>query len=170
MIQVLFSLKDNAWKIADFGLLSEGTSRHCKTTHYARGTSGYRAPELVREDASYNNKVDIWALGCILYELATRRRAFANDYTVLDFATGNGARPRIHELPLDERSTKVLSELVNCMLNTVWWQRPFVLDIMTALRILAGRTRVANIFSWDLRLVPERDSKQWRELRWKPYW
>jgi serine/threonine protein kinase len=31
----------------------------------------------------YNNKVDIWAMGCILYELATGMRPFQSDWEVL---------------------------------------------------------------------------------------
>jgi serine/threonine protein kinase len=33
------------------------------------------APEIIKEDL-YNNKVDIWALGCILYELCTLNICF----------------------------------------------------------------------------------------------
>ena len=36
------------------------------------------APELILED-SYNYKVDIWSLGCILYELCTLKICFENN-------------------------------------------------------------------------------------------
>ena len=63
----------------------EGTARRAHTSAYARGTSGYRAPELVK-DFHYTNKVDIWALGCILYELVFRKKTFDNDMAVLSYA------------------------------------------------------------------------------------
>src|SRR5271170_2552875 len=43
---VLYSLKDQAWKIADFGLTTEGSSTRSHTTQYAHGTPSYRAPEI----------------------------------------------------------------------------------------------------------------------------
>jgi len=46
----------------------------------ARGTASYRAPELYQEQASFNNKVDIWALGCILFELVVLQKAFPGTY------------------------------------------------------------------------------------------
>lgn len=81
---VLYSQQDYRWKIADFGLSAEGTSQRAQTTHYARGTPSYRAPETVK-DEKYTNKVDIWAMGCILYELAFRKKAFNSDMAVLSY-------------------------------------------------------------------------------------
>ena len=56
-----------------------------RTTDFSRGTGGYRAPELIKENSKYNNKVDIWALGCILYELVVGQTAFNNDWNLLEF-------------------------------------------------------------------------------------
>jgi serine/threonine protein kinase len=51
------------------------------------GTSGYRAPELVRGIKKvFTNKVDIWAIGCIFYEMVFRRRAFYEDYATLNYS------------------------------------------------------------------------------------
>src|SRR5271169_487715 len=90
---VLYSRKDGLWKIADFGMAAEGTSKRAKTTSLGRGTGGYRAPELLQEQSTYNNKVDIWAFGCIAYELLTQERAFKGDYYVMQYALGGGKPP-----------------------------------------------------------------------------
>ena len=48
------------------------------TTDYAKtcvGTPYYLSPE-VWENKPYNNKSDLWALGCVLYEMTTLRHAF----------------------------------------------------------------------------------------------
>ena len=81
---VLYSRKDSAWKLADFGITSDGTARRCRRTTGGRGTPGYRAPELVSDaNAVYNNKVDIWAMGCILHELAMGTKLFSSDWGVI---------------------------------------------------------------------------------------
>lgn len=43
--------------------------------HTAVGTPYYLSPELC-EGKAYNYKSDIWALGCLLYELCTFKHAF----------------------------------------------------------------------------------------------
>ena len=85
---VLYSLANEAWKVTDFGFTMEGSSGRAYTTVYAWGTRSYRAPELIRPSQSkYTNKVDIWTSGCILYELVLPRRAFKDDWEVLQYAT-----------------------------------------------------------------------------------
>lgn len=79
---VLYSFRSNCWKITDFGFTAEATSKRAHTTHLARGSASYRAPELLAEFPKYTNKVDIWALGCILYELVCHKRTFAGDWAV----------------------------------------------------------------------------------------
>ena len=66
-----------ALQIADFGLAVFATESDC-SVHVA--SVPYRAPELVLGDRLYNNKVDLWACGCILYELIKRTRLFKSVY------------------------------------------------------------------------------------------
>jgi len=39
------------------------------------GTYSYRPPEMVKKQ-KYNNRVDIWSLGCVLLEVATGIRLY----------------------------------------------------------------------------------------------
>ena len=90
---MLYSCQETLWKVADFGLTVEGTSHRAHTTNFSRGTSGYRAPELLTEEngrRTYSNKVDIWAVGCIMFEIITRRKAFAEDYASQMYSQGLG--------------------------------------------------------------------------------
>jgi len=181
---VLFSREKRAWKIADFGLASEGTSKHANTTRYSRGTSGYRAPELVKEEASYNNKVDIWAVGCILYEIAARKKAFSSDYSVLMFTLPDNSlelRPQIPSLPMDERSKTCLSELVNAMLDLESWRRPSTSHILRVLYLLTSSSLDPSPYLPDVyfhnpdprqkvQLLMSISHPKWREMRWSPRW
>lgn len=61
-------------KLGDFGLsrlLSEQS--HFAKTHV--GTPYYMCPELMNEK-QYNEKVDLWSAGCILYEMAAHSPPF----------------------------------------------------------------------------------------------
>jgi NIMA (never in mitosis gene a)-related kinase len=44
------------------------------------GLAHYVAPEIL-DDESYDTKSDLWALGCILYELCTLKLAFPGGFT-----------------------------------------------------------------------------------------
>jgi serine/threonine protein kinase len=55
-------------KIGDFGLAKELASES-KFAYTNVGTPFYMSPEMINE-LKYNEKSDIWALGCLLYELA----------------------------------------------------------------------------------------------------
>ena len=69
----IFLDKNNKLKIGDFGI-----SSILKSTKYATsqvGTYNYMAPEIIKGE-KYNNKIDIWALGCIIYELCTLNICF----------------------------------------------------------------------------------------------
>lgn len=62
------------------------------STKYSRGTSGYRAPELLTDNPVYNNKVDIWAWGCILYELWMYRKPFSGDWAVREHGLSKSSK------------------------------------------------------------------------------
>jgi serine/threonine protein kinase len=82
-------MTENSWKITDFGTASAATSMRMNTTKYSRGTSGYRAPEILMDDARFNNKVDFWSLGCVLYETGCCVKMFSSDNALL-FCTFTG--------------------------------------------------------------------------------
>jgi ankyrin repeat protein len=72
------------WKLTDFGFTSDAMSA-AKTSLYGRGTSGYRAPELLNSEHHFSNRSDMWALGCILHELATGHRLFRDDFAAFKY-------------------------------------------------------------------------------------
>ena len=78
-VLVLYSLNSTCWKLSDFGFTSAGTSKQERRTWESRGTASYRAPELLKAEPKFTNKVDIWALGCLIFELVTGTKAFKSD-------------------------------------------------------------------------------------------
>lgn len=72
--QNIFLTKDGTVQLGDFGIARVLNS----TVELARtciGTPYYLSPEIC-ENKPYNNKSDIWALGCVLYEMCTLKHAF----------------------------------------------------------------------------------------------
>jgi serine/threonine protein kinase len=83
---VLFSERDDCWKLTDFGSASLATSKGFVTTAQARGTASYRAPEVILQ-SKCNNRSDIFALGCMIFELITTTRLFPHgDWEVQEYA------------------------------------------------------------------------------------
>lgn len=90
---VLYRRTEGTWKIADFGISAAGSDR-AQTTQNARGTSGYRAPELLTgPKTTYTNKVDIWAIGCILYHLVFGKQIFDEDWITREWAISKQPLP-----------------------------------------------------------------------------
>ena len=77
---IVFPTKGNMEdvKIIDFGMSKRGMKRTMfgrRAVQTACGTPLYVAPELV-EGARYDEKIDIWAIGVLAYQMASGRHPF----------------------------------------------------------------------------------------------
>lgn len=130
---VLYSSTCRLWKIADFGITSPGTTTHGRQTKHGRGKQGYRAPELLSEDeAQYNKKVDIWSLGCVLFEVVTGVKAFNSDISVFTFASSNTAMQVTAPVWIAESTSLgfgALQRWIVEMLNPDWHNRPSSVEL-----------------------------------------
>ena len=72
--------KDNVVKLADLGLSKYVDAKVKVTMSKLAGSYHYFSPEQIacyeRKQDHYTNKIDIWSLGCVLYELINLKRAF----------------------------------------------------------------------------------------------
>jgi NIMA (never in mitosis gene a)-related kinase len=72
--QNVFLTSNGTLKLGDFGISKVLQNTMDKAATMV-GTPYYMSPEMY-ENKPYTHKSDIWALGCILYELCTLKRAF----------------------------------------------------------------------------------------------
>jgi serine/threonine protein kinase len=72
---LLIDESETAVKIADFGL-ARSFGLPLKSYTHEVVTLWYRAPEVLLGSKVYSTAVDVWSIGCILYELAHRKPLF----------------------------------------------------------------------------------------------
>ncbi|XP_030023427.2 serine/threonine-protein kinase Nek8 [Manduca sexta] len=111
-------------KIGDFGISKMLAS--VKKTSTVIGTPYYLAPELC-EGKSYDTKSDIWALGCLLYEMCTHKRAFESESLVgLVKAITSG---NVHPIDLTTYD-RGMQDLIDSMLSVLPDKRPSTKELM----------------------------------------
>ena len=59
-------------KITDFGLSRKMTTDKTKPFTPRVGSGSYRAPEIIAGTGDYDSAIDIWALGCILFQMVSK--------------------------------------------------------------------------------------------------
>jgi serine/threonine protein kinase len=122
---VFLHTKDRIVKLGDFGIARVLAAENSLASTVI-GTPYNMSPELINSEV-YSYKSDIWALGCVLYELCTLRHAFdASNMCALVLRILRGTYP-----PIDTaRYGAELRALVTSMLQLDPDMRPNVTDII----------------------------------------
>ena len=114
----IFLNKDENIRIGDLGVAKV----LCESMNFAHtmvGTPYYLSPEMC-EEKPYNEKSDIWALGCVIYELCTAKHPFdANSQGALILKIVRGRYS-----PIPGSYSTELSELVDGCLSRDYRKRP----------------------------------------------
>ena len=125
----VFLDNDNNVKLGDFGL-SRVLSNESNFAYSNVGTPYYMSPEQIDENR-YNEKSDIWSLGCCLYELASLRPPFeATNHLSLALKIKAG---KIERVPL--KYSDELNRVIMWMMNVNQNHRPSIDDIVSLTQV-----------------------------------
>ncbi|NWI77008.1 NEK5 kinase, partial [Dryoscopus gambensis] len=95
---VFLSNNGKVAKLGDFGIARQLNST-TELAHTCVGTPYYLSPEIC-ENRPYNNKTDIWSLGCVLYELCALKHPVILTLLFLLFSLMKFQGNSLHELVL----------------------------------------------------------------------
>ena len=117
-------LKGDRLKLGDFGIAKvlDDTKDFANT---CIGTPYYMSPELFKNEP-YSYKSDVWAFGCIIYEMCNQRHAF-------EAQSINGLAMKILKgsyAPVAPSYSDTLQTLIKQMLQVSPSSRPTLLDIL----------------------------------------
>ena len=136
--QNIFLTKNLEVKIGDLGV-----AKQLNQTNFAKtfiGTPYYLSPELCSEKP-YNYKSDIWAIGCILYELCTYKHPFnAKSQGALILKILNSIPEKINQY-----YSRDLQKMIDLLLNKDYLLRPSCSDILK-LPVVIIKAKKCNLF------------------------
>lgn len=131
----IFLTKEFQVKIGDLGV-----ARVLQNTQYAStfiGTPLYLSPEIC-EEKPYNEKSDVWALGCILYEMASFKHPFnAKNQAALFLKILNGKyEPLSTKIPID------IKKMIEKLLEKNYFKRPSMKEILLSTLFITKAQKV----------------------------
>ncbi len=120
----LFFTKDGKVKLGDFGIALDTARAELTATGLTVGTYLYMSPEQIRGERTISPQTDLYALGCLLYEMLTGRPPFQgeNFARIFDQHLKSTAPPVTTFSPTCPRE---LSDLVDQLLQKQPERRPF---------------------------------------------
>ena len=123
--QNVFMTADGRCKLGDFGVskVLSGTTQLAQT---AVGTPYYLSPEIC-ENKSYDNKSDVWSLGCVLYEMCSLQHPFEGaslKLLIVKILRGNYT-------PVSSRYSRAVRDVIAQMLQRDPARRPSVNEILS---------------------------------------
>ncbi|KAL4433127.1 hypothetical protein ABPG74_010822 [Tetrahymena malaccensis] len=121
----VFICNNGLIKLGDFGVSKQLENKDILTSTHV-GTAYYLSPEQCNQH-SYNHKVDIWMLGCLLYELCTLDKPFKSDNLLglIKQITQNDPAP------ISDHYSATMVQLVQVMMQKEPEMRPDINQIIS---------------------------------------
>jgi serine/threonine protein kinase len=111
-------------KLGDFGIARDMRAHDLTDVGLTVGTYAYMAPELVRGQREISGQVDLYALGCVLFEMLTGRTPYVGDHFAAIFDQHlTSVPPRVRQQGVD--CPAELEELIVQLLAKSPHDRPF---------------------------------------------
>ncbi|CAK57002.1 unnamed protein product (macronuclear) [Paramecium tetraurelia] len=114
-------------KLIDTGQMDQLSDKVLFLSEFA-GTENYRAPEFFQERIQYNNKIDIWALGLIFYEMITGQSLIQKKKQIKD---SQYIKSKIESINMFKEN---IQELLYNMLEQSYFQRWSAQSLMKELQ------------------------------------
>ena len=153
----VFQDKYNVIKLGDFGL-SKVLDEESVFAYSKVGTPYYMSPEQI-DERKYNEKSDVWSLGCLLYELCELHPPFeAKTHVQLAMKIKNGKVERIHEMYSDE-----LWRCIKRMLKVDVEKRADVDEVMN-MPMVYLRVKEKEFTDWERRLNEKEEMLREKEV------
>jgi len=97
-------------KLGDFGVSKRILAEATTTFHTQVSTPVYSAPEVLgldpnSETSNYTDSVDIWSLGCVIYELLAGAKLFVSEFQLCRYFYGTWPFPEESRVPNGRRKT-----------------------------------------------------------------
>ena len=120
----IFINKDNEIKIGDFGISKQLKAlKRTTVTKKGAGSTSYIAPEIFKK-SKYNNKSDMYSLGCIIYELFTLNEyhtdKLSDDIKPIDNMYNSNWQELLNSLLIVDVNKRFdINQAINYILNSI---------------------------------------------------
>ena len=160
-------------KLGDFGVSKRILAQATTNFHTQVSTAGHSAPEVLgldsnSETSEYTNSVDIWSLGCVIYELLVGAKLFISEGQVSHYYFGKWPFPEDTLKGLSPPTDDLGISLLNSMHIIQPEDQPTAADALGH-RWLAGlkSDKESNQYNEDKTIESRDESSQ---SRWVKLW